>query len=100
MKANFDELNNLKNKMDKYHVKSWQHRDAKQEIEQMMGTSASDLKFLQDKIGEKEIASSIDKEKKERAYNKKSSVGKFLSKLGINEEDNKNLPKLMDLIKR
>ena len=100
MKANFDELNGLKKRMGKYPADSWQHKDAKQEIEQMMGTSASDLKFLQDKIGEKELASSIDKEKKERAYNKKSSVGKFLSKLGINEEDNKNLPKLKDLIRR
>ena len=32
----------------------------------MMGTSPTDLKFLQDKIGEKELASSIDKEKQER----------------------------------
>tara|TARA_Y100000287_G_C14213915_1_gene352447 strand:- start:644 stop:1699 length:1056 start_codon:yes stop_codon:yes gene_type:complete len=85
MKANVDKLNNLKNKMNKYHAGDWRTKDAKQEIEQMMGTSASDLKFLQDKIGEKELARSIDKEKKERAYNKKSSVGKFLSKIGIGE---------------
>ncbi len=85
MKANVDKLNNLKNKMNKYHAGDWRTKDAKQEIEKMMGTSTSDLKFLQDKIGEKELARSIDKEKKERAYNKKSSVGKFLSKIGIGE---------------
>jgi hypothetical protein len=85
MKANSDELNDLKNKMDKYDASTWQHKDAKTSIEGMMGTSTTDLKFLQDKMGEKELASSIEKEKKERAYNKKSAVGKMLSKIGIGE---------------
>lgn len=85
MKANFDKLNDLKKKMDKSNPSGWTYKDTKNEIEQMMGTSTSDLKFLQDKIGEKELASSIDKEKKEREYNKKSAVGKMLSKIGIGE---------------
>ena len=71
-------------------------RRAEQDLERMTSVMTTDLKFLKDKMGKNELASSIEKEKQERkkekeriekenAYNKQSAVGKMLSKIGIGE---------------
>lgn len=72
----------------------------KHKLQQMTSTGLDDLEYLKNKVGEKNLMFHVKRIKKERDYEKKSGIGKFFSKLGLSEEDNKNLPKLKDLIKR
>jgi hypothetical protein len=72
----------------------------KQRIKDMTSTGLDDVEYMKNKVGEKNLMFHMKRIKKERDYEKKSGVGKFFSKLGLNEEDIKNPPKLKDLIKR
>jgi hypothetical protein len=72
----------------------------KQRIKDMTSTGLDDVEYMKKKVGEENLMHHMKRIKKERDYEKKSGVGKFFSKLGLNEEDIKNPPKLKDLIKR
>ena len=75
-------------------------REDEWKLEDMTSTGLDDIEYMKDKVGEKNLMFHMKRIKKEREYEKKSGIGKFFSKLGLNEEDIKNPPKLKDLIRR
>ena len=75
-------------------------REDEWKLEDMTSTGLEDIEYMKNKVGEKNLMHHMKRIKKERDYEKKSGVGKFFSKLGLNEEDVKNPPKLKDLIRR
>ena len=75
-------------------------REDEYKPEDITSTGLDDIEYMKDKVGEKNLMFHMKRIKKEREYEKKSGIGKFFSKLGLNEEDIKNPPKLKDLIRR
>ena len=75
-------------------------REEEDRLKDMTSTGLDDIEYMKNKVGEKNLLHHMERIKKERDYEKKSGVGKFFSKLGLNEEDVKNPPKLKDLIRR